>query len=179
MIRGMTRLNGDKGSAAGGADFIVGDYFTFYYGAVILRLNHARAQFNWLVGRRRAEQFDGVLSSDRARRVISSGFFHQVVGGRPIAMTIEQRADDAATQHPGKSFLISLGLKCRYDLIAAREAADVQAFFIGRPTAKARHIGRVGFLETFFVHQGLVLASLRLGVKPSHAKAPRRKDNIA
>jgi hypothetical protein len=32
---------------------------------------------------------------------------HQMIGGRPIAMAIEQRADDAAVQDSLKSFIFS------------------------------------------------------------------------
>lgn len=82
--------------------------------------------------------------------MIHSGFLHQVIRSRPVAVTIEQRADDPAAQHAGKRFLISFGLKGRNDLIAAREAANVQALFVRRAAPKARVARRVSFLDAFF-----------------------------
>ena len=83
--------------------------------------------------------------------MIQSGLLHQVVGRGPVAVTIEQRPDDAAAQHSGERFLISLRLKRRDDFIAAREASNVQALLIRRATTKARIVWRVSFLDTFFV----------------------------
>ena len=83
--------------------------------------------------------------------MIRGGFLHQVIRGGPVAMTIQQRADDAAAQHSGKCFLISRRLKGRHDFITLGKAANVQALFIRWSTSKARHAGRVGFLETFVV----------------------------
>ncbi len=82
--------------------------------------------------------------------MIQSGFLHQVIRARPVAMTIQQRADDAAAQHSRKRFLISLWLERRNDFIAAREAANVQALFVRRAATKAGVVRRVGFLNALF-----------------------------
>ena len=50
--------------------------------------------------------------------MIQPGLLHQVISRRPVAVTIEQRADDPATQHSGKRFLISLRLESGDNLIA-------------------------------------------------------------
>jgi len=73
--------------------------------------------------------------------MIQSGFFHQVIRSRPVAVTIEQRADDAAAQHSRKRFLISLGLEPRDDFIAVREAANVQPFSFAGPQPKQALFG--------------------------------------
>src|SRR5260221_5232256 len=101
-----------------------------------------------------------------------------MVSRSPVAMTIQQRADNAATQHPGKRFLISFRLEGCDNFITARKAANVQALFIRRTTAKARIVRSVPFLDTFF-------SRIHLFQKPgafapwraltSNAKAQRRK----
>src|SRR5712692_2389685 len=109
--------------------------------------------------------------------MIRSGFLHQVIRSCPVAVTIQKRADNATAQHPRKRFLISFRLKGRDDFIAAREAANVQALFVGWPAPKASVVRRVGFLDAFFgrghMFLDLFLAPLRLGVKRSRAKAQR------
>src|SRR5262245_47032605 len=82
--------------------------------------------------------------------MIKAGLFHQVIGGGPVAMAIQQRADDAATQHPWERFLVGLRFERRDDFVTFRKAANVQSLFISRATAKASHVGCVGFLKTFF-----------------------------
>jgi len=148
----MAGLDRDKSSATSGRDFVVGNQLALNNGPIIGGFNYARAQFNWPVRRSRPQQLDRVVRRDCAGRMISAGFFHQVIGCGPVAVTIEQRADDPTAQHPGKCFLISLRLKGRDDIIAAREAANVQTLFIRRAATKARHARRVSFLETFFAH---------------------------
>src|SRR5258706_1391693 len=46
-----------------------------------------------------------------------------MVSRSPVAMTIQQRADNAATQDPGKRFLISFRLEGCDNFITARKAA--------------------------------------------------------
>src|SRR5205807_10481990 len=111
------------------------------------------------VGRRRSQQLDRIVRGDGARRMVRSGFLHQVISRGPIAMTIEQRADDAAAQHSRKGFLISLGLERRDDFIATWKAANVQTFFIRRTATKAGIVWRVSFLETLFVLHRLILGA--------------------
>ena len=72
--------------------------------------------------------------------------------GRPVAVTVEQRADDAAAQHSVESFLILLWLEFGDDFLAIGEAAYVKSFRVGWPTAKARQIRRVCFLDALISH---------------------------
>src|SRR4051812_35123265 len=78
--------------------------------------------------------------------------FHHRVGRRPIQMTVEQRADDAAVQHSRKGFLPLFGFKVGHDFITLREAANVQPLWIRRTTTEARVVRRVSFLKTLFAH---------------------------
>src|SRR5690348_11477852 len=68
-------------------------------------------------------------------------------GGGPVAMTVEQRADDAAAQHAVESFVLFARLPLGHDLVAVRKAAHVQTLRIRRPTTEAREIRRVSFLN--------------------------------
>src|SRR5712692_4384092 len=96
--------------------------------------------------------------------MIGSGFVHQVIRARPVAVTIQKRADDPATQHARKCFLISFGSKGRDDFIATCEAANVQALFVRRTTAKAGVVRSVSFLDALFVH---VYSLLKTSSHPS------------
>ncbi len=85
--------------------------------------------------------------------MIQSGLLHQIVGRSPVAVTIEQCADNAPAQHSRKRFLIGFRLERRDNFIAARKAANVQAFFIRGTTAKAGIVRRVCFLDALFSYQ--------------------------
>src|SRR5207302_11032401 len=84
--------------------------------------------------------------------MIRSRFLHHMICTGPIAMTIEQRADDPPAQHSRKRFLISFRVKSCDNFTAVGKAANVQAFFVCRAAAKAGIVWRVGFLNAFFVH---------------------------
>src|SRR5205085_7022660 len=99
-----------------------------------------------------AQEFNRVVGCDGAGRCRQTVALHQVIGGRPIRMTIEQRADDAATQDAGESLMISFGLPLGDHLSAAREAAYVQALRVRRPATETNHLRRVMLLQTLLHH---------------------------
>src|SRR6185369_6670994 len=105
-----------------------------------------RDEFHWPIARRRAQELDRVLSRDRAGRLVGAALLHQIPRCRPVTMTIEQRADNPAAQHPLKSFILLTRLPLRDDLVTISKTADVQAIRIRRPTAEAREIRSVSFL---------------------------------
>ena len=84
--------------------------------------------------------------------MIQALLLHQVIRRGPVAMTVEQCANDPAAQHSRKCFLIGFRVEGCDDFIAAREAANVQTFLVRWTTAKASHAWRVSFLETLFAH---------------------------
>jgi hypothetical protein len=84
-------------------------------------------------------------------------------------VAIEQRADNPATQHSRKCFLISLRLEGRDNFVTLREAANVQTLFIRGATAKACAIRSVCFLDTFFSHMH---SACEAG---GHINSPQRK----
>jgi hypothetical protein len=159
----MSRLNSHKGSSTRGANFVVRDQFTFDDRAVFSRLDDARTHSYRLIGWRWALQRDRVVGCNGTRRFVRAGFLHQVPGGSPVAMTIEQRADDAAAQHAGERLILCARLPLGDNFITDREAADVQAFRIRGATTKTGKIRCESFLDAFvhlFCTLSLVLCTL-------------------
>src|SRR5690242_615668 len=113
MIRGMARLDRDEGAATSGADFVVRDQLAFDDRFVASRFHHACDEFHWAIARRRAQEFDRVVCRDGARRFIRAALLHQVPRRRPVAMTVEQRADNPAAQHPFKRLILLAWLPLR------------------------------------------------------------------
>ena len=56
--------------------------------------------------RRRATKLDVVGSRDGARWLIKALCIHERNGGSPIAMTVEQRSDDAAVDHARERLVV-------------------------------------------------------------------------
>ena len=149
MIRRVARLHRHESPATSRANFIVRDQLAFNDRPIVCRFNHASAQLHGLIGWGWPHQLDRIVRRNGTRRMIRAGFLHQVIRGGPVAVTIEERANNSATQHSGKGFLISRRLESRDHFIAFGEAANVQSLFIRWPTSEARHLRRIGFLETF------------------------------
>src|SRR6266404_2617702 len=136
MIGRMAGFHRDERSATSCRYLVVRDQFSLNDGAIITGFNHAPYQPHWLVRGRWPPQSNLVISSNCTRRMICAGAFHQVISGGPVAMTVEQRPDDATAQHSRKRFLICLRLKLRDYFVALRKAANAQAFFVRRTAAK-------------------------------------------
>jgi len=77
----------------------------FHDAAIVGRFDDFCAQKYFAEGRRTAK-FDVEIRGDRTRRFVQTVTFHQMICRRPIRMTIEQRADDAAIQHVGERFVV-------------------------------------------------------------------------
>src|SRR5882724_13237020 len=149
MIRRMSGFHPDERSATGRRYFVMCNQLAFDDSAIIAGFNHARYQPHRLIRRRRPPQCDFVVSGDGAGRMVHTGAFHQMISSGPVAMTVEQRTDNAATEHSGKCLLISFGLKLRDYFVTLRITANLQAFFIRRPATKTRIVRRVSFLNAF------------------------------
>jgi hypothetical protein len=149
MIGRMAGLHRNECSATSCRDLVVRDQFAFNDCAIIAGFNHAGYQPYGLVRRRWPPQRNLVVSSDRAGRMIGACALHQMIGSRPVAVTVEQRTDDAAAEHSGKRFLISFWLEFRDNFVALRKAANVQTLFVCRAATKTRVVWRVGFLDAF------------------------------
>ena len=70
------------------------------------------------------KQFDCVLCRDSAWRVILFRMVHQMIGGRPMAMAIEQRADNTAMQNSLEGLVFFLWLPLRDDFAVFWETPD-------------------------------------------------------
>src|SRR5437879_2953816 len=70
-----------------------------------------------------------------------------MISGRPIAMAIEQCADDAAIQNALKRFVFFLRLPLGDDFAVFWETPDMQSVRVGRTTAPAGIVQSVFFLE--------------------------------
>src|SRR6266550_474312 len=149
MISRMAGFHRNECSATSCRDLVMRNQLAFDDGTIITGFNHASNQAHWLVGRRWPPQRNLVVSSDRAGRMIGACALHQMIGSRPVTVTVEQRADDTAAEHSGKRFLISFWLEFSDDFVALGKAANVQTLFVCGSATKTRVVGRVSFLDAF------------------------------
>jgi len=101
----MAFFHCDKNSATRCANFSIRGECPLNGRVVIRQIDNFSGKKYRIIRRRWPEQFDCILRRDSARRVILFRMLHQMIGGRPIAMAIEQRADDAAIQDSLKCFV--------------------------------------------------------------------------
>lgn len=148
----MTGLDGHKGAAAGSRYLIVGQQLAFDNRSIVLHFQHPRRHPKQGVSGRWPQKFDCIVRRHRTGRMIGAIAFHQSISGSPVTVAIEQRADNAATQHAAEGFLPGLRMKVRYDFIALRKTLDVQPFVVGWATAKAGVVRCESILKTFFRH---------------------------
>ena len=183
MIRGMARCDGDKRATTSRANFVVRDQLAFDDRFIASRLNHTRDELHWTIARRRAQELDRVLSRDRAWRLVGAALLHQVPRCSPVAMTVQERADDTAVQHAVIGFVFRARLPLGDDHIAVGEAADVQTFWVCRAAAEAGEIWRERFLNALHSAWYLDLCSLLvLGqqkVQRTKYKEQRSKFSVA
>ena len=98
MISGVAFFNCDENSATRCTNFSTCGECPFNGRAVISQIDNFSGKKHRIIRWRWPEQFDCILRRDSARRVVLFRMLHQMIRGRPIAMAIEQRADDAAIQ---------------------------------------------------------------------------------
>ena len=82
--------------------------------------------------------------------MVRAGVFHQMIGRGPVAMAIEQRADDSAVQDSGKRLVFLLRLPFSNDLAVFDEAANMQTLAVRWTATEAGILGSVLFLKRFF-----------------------------
>src|SRR6202011_4531889 len=86
--------------------------------------------------------------------MVRSCLFHQMVSRGPIAMTVEQGADNSAIQYAGERFVFRLRFPFGDDFAVGGKTADPQTVRIRRTTTPACIFGSVFFLKRFFFHGG-------------------------
>ena len=96
MIRGMAFLHPDENSATRGANVPASAQCSFDRRAIIGQIDNFRRKKDRIARRSWPQQFDRIFRRHRAWRVILFRALHQVIGRRPVAMTVEQCANDAA-----------------------------------------------------------------------------------
>ena len=145
----MAGFDGDESAATSGADFVMRDKLAFDDRLDVSRLDYTRDEFHGTIARRRAQELDRILSRDGAGRFVRAALLHQMPRSRPVAVTIEERADNAAAQHPFKCFVLLTRLPLSDNLFAIRKTADVQTLRVRRSTAETREIRGVSLLNAF------------------------------
>ena len=125
MISRMAFFHCDKNSATRCANFSVRGECPFNGRAGVSQIGNFSGKKHRIIRRSWPEQFDCILRCDSARRVILFGILHQMIGSRPIAMAIEQCADDAAIQDSLKSFVFFLWFPFCDDFTVFWETPDM------------------------------------------------------
>ena len=143
----MAFLHRDKNSATNGADFSAGAQCPLDGRAIIRQIHNSGRKKHRIVRRSWSQQFDRIFRSDRAWRAILVCTFHQMISRCPVAVAIEQRADDAAIQNAIKSLVLLLRFPLSDDFAILRETLNMQAVRIRRPTTPADIVRSVFFLK--------------------------------
>jgi len=133
------------------SDVHVGARILLDDGAIVGRFDDVRADAQRR-HRRGTFQENVEIRRDGARRRRTAAAFHQHDRGRPVAVTVEQRADDAAVEDVIERGVMRLRRPVANEFVPLAEAADAQAFVIGRPAAEAAVLRRVRFLDAFSGH---------------------------
>jgi len=136
----------DENSATRSANFPAGAQCSFDGRAIIRQIDNFRGKKDRIVRRRRPQQFDRIFRCDGAWRVILFRALHQMISGGPIAMTVEQCADNPTIQNSGKSFVFFLRFPRCEHLAIFRKTANTQSFSIRRPASPARIVWSILFL---------------------------------
>src|SRR5438874_2846029 len=84
---------------------------------------------------------------------------HQMIRCSPVAMTIEQRANDTAIQNSVERFVFLLRFPFGNHFAIFWKTADMQSFGVRRTAAPAGIIRRVFFLKRLFHSSGVVSAA--------------------
>jgi len=124
-MRGMAFFHCDENSAAGCASFSAGAQCSFDGRAIIGQIDNLGGKKHRIIRRSWPEQFDRIFRSDRAWRVLLLRTLHQMIGGCPITMAIEQRANDTAIQNALEGFVFSIRFPFRDDFTISWEAPDM------------------------------------------------------
>jgi len=150
----MTFLNRDKISATNSADFSVRAQCPLDGRAIIRQIYNFSRKKHRTVRRRWPKQFDRIFRSDRAWRAIFVCTFHEMISRCPIAMTIQQRADDAAIQDSIKSFVFFLRFPLGDHFAVFWKASDVQPVRVRRAATETNIVRRIFFLKRLgFFHE--------------------------
>jgi len=147
MKSGMAFFHCNENSAACRANFSTAAKSSFDRRAIIGRLDHTRGKMNVTVRRCRSQKLDVIFGGHRARNSVRLRPLHQMIGRGPIAVAIQQRANDSAIQNARKSLVFFLRRPIGDDFIAMGETHDVKPLGIRRSTPETCVLRRVMFLQ--------------------------------
>jgi len=89
MIRRMTFFDRNENAATGRANFSAGAQCSLNSRAIVRQIDNFGGKKDRIARWSRSKQFNRIFRRDRAGRVILFRALHQMVGGGPVAMTIE------------------------------------------------------------------------------------------
>jgi hypothetical protein len=145
---GMAGFHRDERPGAGGANFPVGGKCPLHPGAVGRGLDDAGLEGEVGVHGSGREQLDGVAGGDGAGRLGEGIALHEVPRGGPIAVAVEQGADDAAVENPGKCRVVRAWFPGRKErAVGPGKTADMQTLGVGGTAAEADACWRIAFLQ--------------------------------
>lgn len=133
----MSFFNGDENAATRRADFSAAGQHSFHRRAIVAYIDNPGGKGKRPIRRRWPKQLDRVFRGDRAGRMVRASSFHQMIGRRPVAMTIKQCADYPAIQYARKCLEFFLRLPFGHDFAIIGKTADPQPFGIRRSTTPA------------------------------------------
>jgi hypothetical protein len=148
----MTFLHRDEKPATNGADFSASAQRPLDGRAIIRQIDNSGRKKHPIVRRSWPQQFDRIFSSDRARRPILVCTFHQMISSCPVAVTIEQCADDAAIQDSIKSFVFFLWSPLSDDFAVLQETSNMQSVRVRGAATPAHVVWSVFFLKRLRFH---------------------------
>ena len=143
----MTFLHRDKNSAARRTNFSASAQRALNGRAIVCDVDDSRgkkqrvARWSW------PQHFDRIFGSHSAWRAILFRALHQMIRRGPVAMAIEQRADDAAIQDSTKRFVFFLRFPFGDQFAVVGETSNMQPIRICRAATEADIVGRVFFLK--------------------------------
>src|SRR5216684_3310041 len=109
------------------------------------------------------------IGGDGAGWCLASVALHQHHRRRPVAVAVQQRADDAAVQDVVERRVMRLRRPVADELVPLANAADTQPFVVRRPAPEAAVLRSPRFLDAFFGHRGIVPERWRHTRRPSFA----------
>ena len=137
----------DENAATSGANLSLGAQCSLDGRTIIRQVHNVGGKKYGIVRRSWPQQFDRILRGDRARRAIFVCTFHQMISRCPVAVAIEQCADDAAIQDSIKSFVFFLWSPLSDDFPVLQKTSNMQPVTICRAATPADVVRSVFFLK--------------------------------
>ena len=109
VVGGVSLFDGDEYAAAGSGDLAAARELGLDHHAIPLNLGGCRLEVDRAIERRGGAQLDVKFGGHGAGRRFAAALAHQRPGRGPVAVAIEQTADDAAAQHALERLVVRFG----------------------------------------------------------------------